>query len=122
MRNVKNTNQKDFSVETAEGGFHAIRAGETELVDLNEHKIDEYRSKGFEISDPVESEEPEKQPPAGDAGAGGTGAQAGDAGAGGTGAQAGGESQPVAKKPEGAATQTTAAPAPAKEADKKNDK
>ena len=44
MRNVKNTNQKDFSVETAEGGFHAIRAGETELVDLNEHKIDEYRS------------------------------------------------------------------------------
>lgn len=110
MRNVENTNQKDFSVETAEGGFHAIRAGETELVDLNEHKIDEYRSKGFEISDPVESEESEKQPPAGDAGAGGTGAQAG------------GESQPVAKKPEGAATQTTAAPAPAKEADKKNDK
>lgn len=112
MRNVKNTNQKDFSVETAEGGFHAIRAGETELVDLNEHKIYEYRSKGFEISDPVESEEPEKQPPAGDAGAG----------AGGTVAQAGGESQPVAKKPEGAATQTTAAPAPAKEADKKNEK
>ena len=110
MRNVKNTNQKDFSVETAEGGFHAIRAGETELVNLNEHKIDEYRSKGFEISDPVEEKEPEKQPPAGDAGAGGTGAQAG------------GESQPVAKKPEGAATQTTAAPAPAKEADKKNDK
>lgn len=110
MRNVKNTNQTDYSVETAEGGFHAVRAGKTELVDLNEHKIDEYCSKGFEISDPVEPEEPEKQPTAGDAGAGGTGAQAG------------GESQPVAKKPEGAATQAPTAAPPAKEADKKNDK
>lgn len=62
MRKIKNTNSEDFSVETAENGFHAIRSGKTEMVDVDESKVEYYRSKGFEVSDLIEDAEPAKEP------------------------------------------------------------
>lgn len=55
MRKVTNNNAKAYSVETEECGFHALQPGETALVDVRESKIEEYRSKGFEISEPEEA-------------------------------------------------------------------
>ena len=102
MREITNNNQKDYSVETAEGGFHVIRAGKTETVDVNENKVEEYRSKGFEVGDVLAQKEPQGAAPVPTA----------------TEPPASQPDSALAKKPDAPATTA----APAKGADKKSDK
>jgi len=60
MRKVLNTNEQPFSVLLKDGGLHALYPGKPETIEVEETKVDYYKTKGFEFSELIEPENPKE--------------------------------------------------------------